>query len=77
MELFNNKRVMRNMNKAIKVMGEAMQACGHTFTIKDHGFGAQDVLAIYVKYPEMFPEELRLQVKEFYTLFCREVRQGL
>ena len=77
MKLFNNKRVMKNMNKAIEVMGNAMQATGNNFTMKDHGFGAQDVLALFVKYPELFPEQLHAQIQEFYDLFCAEVMLGL
>jgi len=72
MELFNNKRVMANMNKAIKVMGVASEMAGVEWKQGDR-FGIKDLLAMWVKYPEVFPEQLQAQMQEFYDLFYAEV----
>jgi len=76
MELFNNKRVMANMNKAIKVMGDATETAGVEWKQGDK-FGIKDVLAMWVKYPDAIPAPLRGEVEEFYNLFCAEMYANL
>ena len=76
MELFKNKRVMANMNKAISVLGNAFAQSGVEWKQGDK-FGIKDVLAVFVKYPDAIPAPLRGEVEEFYNLFCAEIHADL
>ena len=76
MELFNNKRVMDNVEQAIAVMGMACKDAGVEW--KDgQKFSVKDLLAMYVKYPQIFPTTMRKDVKEFYDMFCTEVNKDI
>tara|TARA_R110002124_G_scaffold183852_1_gene351369 strand:- start:692 stop:952 length:261 start_codon:yes stop_codon:yes gene_type:complete len=77
MKLFDDERLMKNMNRAVAIMGQAMRDSGHVFTVKDRGFGVQDVMALFIKVPNIFPEPLHAEVKEFYEAFCKEVFENM